>query len=173
MGINGRGRAALLAALLALSTVLGAGRNTTIAAGPGSRSARLCIFDHTALRTAPGTCRPQARSYPSRVTGSVRKAIYDGALTFGVPYVTMLQIAKCESGLNPRASSRKYFGLFQFLPATFKTGVRMMLRNTGITAKSYWNARDASYVTGFVFAIGGARAWTCTEAIPGIQRPLP
>ena len=136
------------------------------AAGPAVAESRAqqksaCIFDHMMLRTAPGECRPRARSYPRHVVGKVRRFIYDAALTFGVPYEVLLRIAKCESGLNPRASSSGYYGLFQFAPDTFRRGAHQMRKDTGITAYSYWKPLDASYVAGFLFAVGESPRWSC------------
>lgn len=120
-----------------------------------------CIFDQQMLRTESGICRPTAVHYPRRVKGVVRRAIYDGALTFGIPYTVLLKIAKCESSLNPRASYAGHFGLFQFLPQTFTQGSQLLGRDTGIVARNYWNARDASYVAGYLFATGRSPAWAC------------
>src|SRR5579884_2847554 len=69
-----------------------------------------CIFDRLMLWTAPGTCRPHARSYPPSVRGTARRAVYDSALTFGIPYPILLRIARCESGLNPHAINGRYLG---------------------------------------------------------------
>jgi hypothetical protein len=73
----------------------------------------------------------------------------------------LLQIARCESGLNPRAANGNHFGLFQFEPGTFRQGARDMRAMTGITARTYWSARDSAYVAGFLFAIGNSPDWTC------------
>ena len=120
-----------------------------------------CVYDHTALRSAPGRCRPHALSYPPNVRGKVRRAIYDSALIFGVPYTVLLRLALCESGLNPSARNGRHYGLFQFLPATFRRGARLMRRETGITAHNFWKPEDASYVAGYMYAIGHAPEWTC------------
>lgn len=122
-----------------------------------------CAFDRMMLTTRRGVCRPRALSYPSRVHTGVQKAIYDASLTFDVPYPILLKVARCESGLNPKARYRGHFGLYQFLPATFKQGKRLMVRDTGITAHSYWNARDSAYVAGYLFAVGHAPSWTCVH----------
>ena len=158
--MEGSARAALSAGLLALSL----GMAMDVAAGTAeghTQQKSACIFDHMMLRTAPGQCRPRARSYPRAVVGRVRRSIYDAALTFGVPYEVLLRIAQCESGLNPRAGSYGYYGLFQFAPDTFRRGARQMRRDTGISASSYWKPLDASYVAGFLFAVGESPRWSC------------
>jgi len=134
---------------------------STARAESGSGHARDCVFDHQALRTAPGTCRPHAIAYPSSVRGKVQHAIYDSALIFGVPYRILLKIARCESGLNPRADSGVYHGLFQFLPETFRRGAAMMRHDTGIVAHSIWKPWDSSSVAGYLFAVGQAPSWSC------------
>jgi hypothetical protein len=118
------------------------------------------------LRTAPGKCRPRAKAYPKSVAGKVRRAIYDGALTFGIPYHVLLRIAQCESGLNPRASGYGYYGLFQFAPDTFREGAKQLRHATGIRARSYWSPLDASYVAGYLFAVGEAPSWSCEPPLP-------
>jgi hypothetical protein len=134
-------------------------------AKPHDQSPRICVFDRMSLHSAPGTCRPQATSYPPNVTGSVKRAIYDSAMTFGVPYQVLLEIAKCESSLNPNARDGKHYGLFQFLPSTFREGQRAMQTMTGIQAHTYWNPLDASYVAGFLFAVGKANRWACLSQV--------
>jgi hypothetical protein len=116
------------------------------------------------LYTRPGTCRPRAKVYPVSVKGGAEKAIYDSALTFGIPYRILLTIGRCESGLNPHASNGSHFGLFQFDPATFTTAVTLLRRDTGIVARTYWSARDSSYAAGYLFATGNSPAWSCETA---------
>src|SRR5919108_4335971 len=161
-GMEGSARKALSAGLLALllGMALEGAAGTGVAEGHAQQKSA-CIFDHVMLRTPPGQCRPRARSYPRKVVGKVRRSIYDAALTFGVPYEVLLRIAACESGLNPQANSPGYYGLFQFAPDTFLRGTRQMRRDTGITASSYWKPLDASYVAGFLFAVGESPRWSC------------
>lgn len=135
-----------------------------------SGTARSCIYDHTSLHSTPGTCRPKAIAYPPSIRGRVRRAIYDSALTFGVPYHLLLKIARCESGLNPRARDGNHFGLFQFLPDTFRAGSSTMRSMTGIVAHTYWNPLDSAYVAGFLFAVGKADRWAC---LPASYQPPP
>ena len=78
-----------------------------------------------------------------------------------MPYPVLLRIARCESGLNPRAAYGDHLGLFQFIPPTFVGGARSMRSNTGISARSVWNPLDASYVAGYLFAVGESPRWTC------------
>jgi hypothetical protein len=155
--------ALLLGALLAVlgPSFGGAEWNAAHAAGERAQQASTCIFDHLSLRTAPHTCRPRAKSYPANVTSRVERAIYDSALTFGIPYEILLAIGRCESGLNPHASNGRRFGLFQFAPATFRRAVALLRAQTGIVAHSYWNALDSSYAAGFLFATGASLSWTC------------
>ena len=131
------------------------------AAALRAKGGHVCVFDHLMLTSAPGTCRPLAKSYPPSVGGPVRRAIYDAALTFGIPYRILLRIAFCESALHPWAVNGTHYGLFQFYPATFIRGELLMRSETGIVSSSYWDARDASYVAGYLFATGHARRWAC------------
>jgi hypothetical protein len=102
------------------------------------------------------------------VKGSVKRSIYDGALTFGIPYSILLDVARCESNLDPHADDGQHMGLFQFLPATFTHGAKALRGQTGIRAKSYWNPLDAAYVAGYLFVTGNAQAWSC---VPEYQPP--
>lgn len=121
----------------------------------------LCIFDHASMRTSHGRCRPRARHYPASVKTGLQRSIYDGALTFGIPYSVLLSVARCESNLDPRANDGTHMGLFQFLPSTFKYGARLLKRATGITVSNYWNPLDSTYVAGYLFATGQSQQWSC------------
>src|SRR5947209_13904764 len=144
-------------------------RGTTPALATGMRltQAHVCVYDHQTLHTEPQTCRPRARVYPSYVKGSVQKAIYDSSLIFGVPFTTLVAIARCESALNPRAGNGTHFGLFQFAPSTFKRAVVQLRQIVGVSARSYWSARDSSYAAGFLFVTGQARSWSFVYAVTG------
>lgn len=124
-----------------------------------------CVYDSQMLTSPSRICRPRAISYPSTVDTGVQKAIYDASLLFGVPYNLLEKVAQCESGLNPKARGHGYFGLFQFAPSTFRRGAAQMRADTGVPAKSYWSARDSSYVAAYLFAIGKAPSWSCTSEI--------
>lgn len=156
-------RSALCALVLGLCPALGVAQQRA-QAGELRTAQSACIFDHTNLWTAPGTCRPHARAYPATMHSSVRRAIYDSALTFGVPFPVLLKIGKCESSLNPRASNGTHFGLFQFARDTFKRAIVLMKTDTGISARSVWSPLDSSYAAGYLFATGHSPAWTCETA---------
>jgi hypothetical protein len=159
---------ALLASLLLVAVPagsLGSGIPSAQAGEVHAAQSQLCVYDHMTLKTGPGTCRPRAKAYPSYVRGAVKKAIYDSALVFGVPYMTLLEIARCESALNPRASNGTHFGLYQFAPATFRRASSQMREQIGVLAHSYWRALDSSYTAGYMFVTGSASSWSCISAI--------
>lgn len=157
---------ALLTACIVTSLCLADGAaNSVLAARARLGQNSACIFDHMMLRSPTTMCRPRAKAYPSSVKGAVQRSIYDSALTFGIPYEVLLNIAKCESSLNPRASNGTHFGLFQFAPATFREASVRLHSSTGVAAKSVWNALDSSYVAGFMFATGDAKRWSCEPPI--------
>jgi hypothetical protein len=159
--MKGRARRALLSIALGIVPTLCATTIPGQAAGTRQAPERPCIFDHVSLRTTPGECQPRALSYPKSVKGVVRRAIYDSALVYGIPYRILLRIARCESGLNPGATDGMHFGLYQFLPDTFSRGAAEMQSMTGITAGSYWRPLDSAYVAGFLFAVGQSPRWEC------------
>lgn len=164
--MEGHARRAILVLAVLIGSTVSLMHNRPATAARAGRSGT-CIFDHQSLRTAKGICRPHAKSYPKTVRGSVRRAIYDAALTFGMPYSVLFKIARCESNLNPGAAYAGHYGLFQFLPQTFTSGSGGMRVETGITASTYWNALDASYVAGYLFVTGEAREWSCMQMPPG------
>jgi hypothetical protein len=78
-----------------------------------------------------------------------------------MPYSVLLAIGKCESGLDPGARNGSHYGLFQFVPETFRLASSRMVKETGVVARSYWSARDSSYAAGYLFATGLSRDWAC------------
>src|SRR5438270_1747635 len=121
VGMEGKARRAILVLAVVIGSLVTLVQNRPVTVARAARSGG-CIFDHQSLRTAKGTCRPRARAYPPSVRGKVKRAIYDAALTFGMPYNVLYKIARCESNLNPKAAYAGHFGLFQFLPRTFSSG---------------------------------------------------
>ena len=101
----------LLAVLVGLTSG-GFAVNSELA--PASATRQGCVYDHYVLTSSKKACRPHAKKYPTYVHGAVQRAIYDGALTFGVQYQVLARIAACESSLNPHAVAGSHFGLFQF-----------------------------------------------------------
>jgi hypothetical protein len=138
---------------------------TVLAARTHSGQNSACIFDHMMLRSPTKVCRPQAKAYPSTVKGAVQRSIYDSSLTFGIPFAVLLNIAQCESALNPRAKNGGHYGLFQFVPTTFREAASRLQITTGVAAKSYWNPLDSAYVAGYMFATGDAKRWSCEPPI--------
>lgn len=153
-----RALAALVCAGALAITVQAAHASST---GQQSQVASSCVFDHQTMVTTPGTCRPHAKTYPAHIVMAAQRAIYDSTLLFGVPYSILLRIARCESGLNPRAQNAGHFGLFQFVPATFHTAVQRMKAETGVRAHSFWNPRDSAYAAGYLFVTGYSFSWSC------------
>ena len=155
----------LLTACIILSVGLTRGTVGSVqAARTHSGQGSACIFDHMMLRSPNTVCRPQARAYPTSVKGSVQRSIYDSSLVFGIPFQVLLDLARCESSLNPRASNGSHFGLFQFAPSTFRLGASRLRSTTGVTARTYWNPLDSAYVAGYMFATGAATSWSCEPA---------
>jgi hypothetical protein len=155
-------RRALLVGCIVASLVLTWGPSKRVQAArlrTGQRAA--CIFDHMMLRSPTTRCRPRAKAYPSTVKGRVQRSIYDSSLTFGIPFAVLLNIAKCESSLNPRAVHGEHYGLFQFVPATFHQAASRLQASTGVAVKSYWNPLDSAYVAGFMFVTGDSKRWSC------------
>lgn len=156
-----RARSALLAITFMLTVPMWPETNGIGVASAQTAYSTSCIFDQQTLWTPAKTCRPRAISYPAGVVGKVKRAIYDSSLIFGTPYALLLRIARCESSLNPHANNGSHFGLYQFLPDTFRLGAGGLRKNTGIVARTVWSPQDASYVAGYLFALGQAPQWSC------------
>jgi peptidoglycan hydrolase CwlO-like protein len=79
--------------------------------------------------------------------------IQAAAARYGANGDQMVRVARCESGLNPRAysASSGASGLFQFMPGTFY----------GHGGKNIWDPYDQSNIAAQMFAQGQASAWTC------------
>lgn len=90
---------------------------------------------------------------PPPAPGTIEAIIQVAATKWGVSYPWMLKIARCESGLNPRAynPAGPYIGLFQFLPSTF--------HEHGGT--NIYDPAQQADITGFMLSHGGANAWAC------------
>jgi hypothetical protein len=156
----------LLTGCIAVTLVLaGADATTTRAQRTHLGQNTACIFDHMTLRSPTTTCRPRAKAYPASIAGAVQRSIYDSSLIFGIPYTVLLNIARCESSLNPRARNGSHFGLFQFVPATFRAAASRLQSTTGLAARSYWNPLDSAYVAGFMFVTGDAQRWSCEPPV--------
>ena len=96
---------------------------------------------------------PPAPAGPPPSAGTIQAIIYAAATKYGVSYPWMLKIARCESGLNPRAynPAGPYIGLFQFLPSTF--------RAHGGT--NIYDPVQQSNIAANMLAHGGAGSWGC------------
>ena len=104
---------------------------------------------------APKIARPVAAAPPAPPPppGSIEAIIRDAAARHGVSGDWMVKIARCESGLNPRAynPAGPYYGLFQFLQSTFRA-------NGGT---DIWDPYQQSDVTANMLAHGQAHQWGC------------
>jgi soluble lytic murein transglycosylase-like protein len=90
---------------------------------------------------------------PPPAPGTIEAIIQAAANQWGVSYPWMLKIARCESGLNPRAynPSGPYYGLFQFLMSTFRA-------NGGT---NIWDPVQQANITARMLAHGQAHQWGC------------
>ncbi|HLJ68838.1 MAG TPA: hypothetical protein VKX16_15895 [Chloroflexota bacterium] len=159
-----RARFALVALVLSLGICsLFAPMVGNARAAARARKPHPCVFDHMMLKSRAHTCRPRARHYPAAVTTAVERAIYDGALIFGIPYDVLYKIAVCESGLDPHAAYLGHYGLYQFVPDTFHRGAGQLHAAVGVVARSYWNPLDSAYVAGYLYATGQSRSWSCEK----------
>ncbi len=108
------------------------------------RPATIVVSKHVTPTAFP----PQPNNYPP---GSVDAIIMAAAAKWGVDGHWMIRIASCESGERPNAvsSNGSYYGLFQFLPSTFKAH----------GGTDIFSAEQQSDITANMLAHGGARSW--------------
>lgn len=113
----------------------------------------------TPAPTPPPTAAPTPRHTPAipaappPAPGTIEAIIQAAANQWGVSYPWMLKIARCESGLNPRAynPSGPYYGLYQFLMSTFRA-------NGGT---DIWDPVQQANITAKMLAHGQAHQWGC------------
>jgi soluble lytic murein transglycosylase-like protein len=100
-----------------------------------------------------GTPAPAPAPAVNVPAGSIEGIIRAAAARHGVSGDWMVKIARCESGLRPRAynPAGPYYGLFQFLQSTF--------RAHGGT--DIWDPYQQSEITATMLSQGGARQWGC------------
>ena len=109
---------------------------------------------HHAVVVAPArAAAPAAPAAPAPPAGSVEAIIRAAAARHGVSGDWMVKIARCESGLNPRAYNRAgpYIGLFQFLASTFRA-------NGGT---DIYDPADQAEIAARMLAHGQAHQWGC------------
>jgi hypothetical protein len=84
---------------------------------------------------------------------SIPEIIRAAAVRHGTDPERLLRVARCESGLNPRAynPAGPYIGLFQFHPNTFRA----------FGGKDIYDPYDQSDVAARMFARGLAHHWGC------------
>jgi peptidoglycan hydrolase CwlO-like protein len=96
--------------------------------------------------------RPPAGGYtPSQQ--QVMAIIREAAARWNQDADRLIRVARCESGLNPRAYNRSSgaSGLFQFMPGTFY----------GNGGHDIWDAADQSNIAAKMFSQGRSGAWGC------------
>ncbi|GAC1339498.1 MAG: hypothetical protein NVSMB29_06920 [Candidatus Dormibacteria bacterium] len=101
---------------------------------------------------APQQVQPVVVQQPAAPAGSIEGIIRDAAGRHGVSGDWMMKIARCESGLNPRAvNPGGYYGLFQFSPRTFQAH----------GGTDIWDPYQQSEITATMLSQGQARQWSC------------
>lgn len=120
------------------------------------------VFLATSLflgRTLQADALPETKPY----TLSVRQIIVKQAVVYNVQPEKLLRVAKCESGLNPRALNKMdtdglpAFGLFQYKKGTWERYSNL----AGIPNADIWNAEHQAQTTAYAFSTGKSSAWGC------------
>lgn len=95
--------------------------------------------------------------------GEVETIIRNVARKYGISEDYFVNLARCESTLNPSSVNYGYYagggnptGLFQYLPETWTR-----LSNQSGIYGDIWNAQDNAELTGWAFANGHSKEWAC------------
>jgi soluble lytic murein transglycosylase-like protein len=107
-----------------------------------------------ALAPAPRQAARQAAP-PAAGSSTMVNIITAAALRYGQSPSAMLAVARCESGLNPRAvnPASEASGLFQFLPSTWRT--------TPYANASIFDAEANANAAAWMWSVGRRNEWVC------------
>jgi len=131
---------------------------TTCPSSPGKVKPILRGLLALALVLAPGGWAGPPDPPPPPLT--IVNIIAAAATEFGQDGAWMLQVARCESSLNPRAVGLAgERGLFQFLPTTWAANAGRL----GYGESDVWDAVAASRVTAEMWSRGQEWQWTCAS----------
>lgn len=102
---------------------------------------------------SPPAHSPSPHRRHPQVVPSIRAIILSAARRHHVAPSWLLQVAVCESGLDPLAYNQNSgaSGLFQFMPSTFY----------GNGGHDLWNPFQQADVAAAMFATGQSSAWAC------------
>lgn len=115
--------------------------------------------------SAPTRVRRRARQTQSPVTvprSTVEHIVRAAAVKWGINPDRFVAVAKCESGLNPRAQSPhgKYVGIFQFDIASWTS----RSRNAGFGGRPWWDAKANAGTAAWLWKTSGPSHWpTCSQ----------
>lgn len=96
-------------------------------------------------------CAPAVAAEPA---GRVERALQNASKRWSVPYRELRSVSWCESRWQPNAVGVGSYGLFQFVPGTWRStpyGHRSVF-------DPWWNALAAAWL---VRRTGGWSHWTC------------
>ena len=98
---------------------------------------------------------PRPAPAPAPASNTIVGIITAAAQRYGQSPAAMIRVAKCESGLNPRAVNRSSgaSGLFQFLPSTWRT--------TPYASSSIFDATANANAAAWMWSVGRRGEWVC------------
>jgi soluble lytic murein transglycosylase-like protein len=98
---------------------------------------------------------PAPAAAPAPASNTIVGIITAAAQRYGQSPAAMIRVAKCESGLNPRAVNRSSgaSGLFQFLPSTWRT--------TPYASSSIFDATANANAAAWMWSVGRRGEWVC------------
>lgn len=122
---------------------------------------KLALASSKAINTATGTATASAAPADS---GSITGIITAAAQAYGLSPSYMIQVARCESSLDPSKVNASYYagggnpsGLYQFIPSTWAN----YSSQAGYGGYSVFNATAAAYTAAYAFAHGHSGEWAC------------
>ena len=104
---------------------------------------------------APAPARTPAQPAPAPNGGNITDIITAAAKRYGQSPAAMISVARCESGLNPRAVNRSSnaSGLFQFLPSTWRT--------TPYAGQNIFDPVANANAAAWMWSVGRQNEWVC------------
>ena len=129
---------------VARTLAIGATRRRTLGALFGA-----VLAGHAVLRPDAAAAR---REWSER---RIIEIIEDAARRYNQPRAAMLRVARCESGLDPYARNPDgpYYGLFQFLPSTW--------RSTPYGNEDWYDPRANARAAAWMWKVGRRNEWAC------------
>lgn len=122
----------------------------------------LALFIASWLPRDTAIAEPYIETFVKRPP-TVSETIVKWATTYNTSSVDLIRVAKCESGLNPKALNPKdtdglpAYGLYQFKKGTFL----YFAKAANIDNPDIWNTEHQAQSAAYAFSVGQKKQWGC------------